>query len=275
MDDQEHIDLEDQIYVAEILAEKRPEIHNKIHTAGSLEKLFKLSIKDILGLCKRKIISINYCYLMDEYVHMYKRQKPQVINVGENSFFYHPEGLLDGLKEYCGLKKTIYHKLIKDGKVPVKILDFENTLDDKFSPIKFMNFKIEIDRKKVAAFLEKQSHSGIPDIKDTVPEVRDFEIYYSDKTGIGYVNGKRFKFKNNQPEFFVFAELYNNFGESMERKRVLILSKHEETNSDMETYFINELAKKIRTRTGLNIDGLVLNNGCLTLTGIKLKSLPK
>jgi hypothetical protein len=73
----------------------------------------------------------------------------------------------------------------------------------------------------------------------------------------------------------VFAELYDNFGESMEKKRVLSLSKQKETSSDVETYFINELAKKIRGRTGLNTDGLVLNNGCLTLVGTKLKTPPK
>ena len=112
-------------------------------------------------------------------------------------------------------------------------------------------------------------------------------VFYTKSTGIGHANGKRFQFKNYQPEFFVFAELYENMGEPLKRASVLTLSKYKsgdfegnkiEQDSMMgrktleesaghasETLFINDLAKKIRKRTGLSKDFLVQSMGDLTL----------
>jgi len=118
-------------------------------------------------------------------------------------------------------------------------------------------------------------------------------IYYDAHTGIGFVNGERFKFKDDQSDFFVFPELYERIGKTLERKKVLELSNYSKTGNEnlsdlnnknpkrkppsyiSETYFINELVKKIRKMTGLNTNQLVNNNGNLTLVGEKLDTLPE
>lgn len=103
--------------------------------------------------------------------------------------------------------------------------------------------------------------------KDGAPSVH--EIYYHNETGVGYNNGKRFVFKNHQPEFRVFGEMYKHINHPISRQKVLEIGGCQETLKETETYFINDLAKKMRTRTGLDINQIVNNNGCLTLVGKK------
>ena len=118
------------------------------------------------------------------------------------------------------------------------------------------------------------------------------QIYYDKNTGIGYINDRRFKFKNNQPEFFIFAEMYKHINKPLSRNKVLELAKYKNNKSAaLEyltkntkrkinsntgiTYFINNLAKKMRKRTNLNTDHIANNNGDLTLSGKKTKNPPK
>lgn len=117
------------------------------------------------------------------------------------------------------------------------------------------------------------------------------QVRYNPTNGFGFVNSKKFRFKDDQPEFIVFQELYNDIGASLSRARILKLSKYPQDEDDIggeftkktdresaahrsETYFINELAKKIRGMTGLNTNQLTLNNGSLTLIGTKLEGSP-
>jgi hypothetical protein len=102
-------------------------------------------------------------------------------------------------------------------------------------------------------------------------------IYYNPATGIGYAHGKRFKFKNNQSDFFIFAEMYKNINQPIPRSAVLKMIDYEETGAKdtMATYKINEVTKKMRGMTGLDTDEIVNNNGALTLVGEKLASPPK
>ncbi len=118
------------------------------------------------------------------------------------------------------------------------------------------------------------------------------EVFYYPKTGIGFVDNRRFKFKNDQPEFAVFAEMYERIGNPITRKRILELSRYQEKKPSISndllknmgvknlahtltTYFINELTKKIRKRTGLSVDHLVNNNGEMTLMAGKMGIAPK
>mgnify|MGYP001563261385 CR=1 FL=1 len=116
-------------------------------------------------------------------------------------------------------------------------------------------------------------------------EYKDFddssliEIYYNNKTGVGYVENKRFLFKNHQPEFFVFREMYRKIKSPVPKEKVLSLASksenyHNPEGSDIITYFINDLSKKMRKRTGLNKDQISNNNGCLTLVGKKVNKIP-
>ena len=128
--------------------------------------------------------------------------------------------------------------------------------------------------------------------KKTIPSKLP-DIHYNKTTGIGYANEKRFKFTTGSPEFNVFATMYKYINKAVSREKVLSISGYGKKASSTEeslkdsllkdnpkrkssdhtyaTYFINELAKKIRKRTSLNIDQVVNNNGNLTLTGIILK----
>jgi len=113
------------------------------------------------------------------------------------------------------------------------------------------------------------------------------KIEYNPISGIGYVNGKRFKFKDDQPEYQLFRELYKRIGNKIPREKVLKLinfksdepvfkepewtefrKQNDVTTS--ETLAINKVVKKIRSRTGLTPDQLVNNNGNLTLVAQKV-----
>jgi len=110
------------------------------------------------------------------------------------------------------------------------------------------------------------------------------QIYYDPNSGLGVTNNKRFKFKNDQPEFKIFTKLYQSMGSPISRPVVLELANYEECedftlqrsikNKSLKcvghkyaTQFINELAKKIRQMAGLTPELLVLNEGSLTLRG--------
>lgn len=122
----------------------------------------------------------------------------------------------------------------------------------------------------IIAVLEKELVSiGTEQKKDTNSRSG---IYYNSKTGIGLANGKEFKFKDHQPEFFVFGKLFEQIGEPLKKEDVLKIAKYQ---GGMATYFINSLVKKIRTKTKLNTRQIVLNNGNITLVGQKLEDFPK
>lgn len=99
-------------------------------------------------------------------------------------------------------------------------------------------------------------------------------ISYNEKTGIGHVGSKKFKFKDHKPEYRIFAKLYENINKKLNRYDVLELAHFYEdgedadpTRKNAETETINAIAKEIRKRTGLNTEQLVMNNGNLTLVG--------
>lgn len=98
-------------------------------------------------------------------------------------------------------------------------------------------------------------------------------IHYNPLTGVGWANGKKFKFKDNQPDFKVFGRLYEQMGQPFLQKDIFALTGR--TAGGTSNYFVNELAKKIRERTGLSTHELVLNNGNLTLATLKLEEFPK
>jgi len=100
------------------------------------------------------------------------------------------------------------------------------------------------------------------------------QINYNCKTGTGHTKLKKFKFKNHQPEFRVFAEMYKNINNPIVREKVLQISVCKELGEDRKTYFINELAKKMRKRTGLTKDDIVNNNGDLTLVAESVENAP-
>jgi hypothetical protein len=89
-------------------------------------------------------------------------------------------------------------------------------------------------------------------------------IAYNPVTGVGTLRKKNFKFKDNQPEFILFKMLYENFNEPV--KRELVLKTLHKQEGKTATLAINDIAKKIRTRTGLTTKELVLNNGNITLS---------
>lgn len=101
------------------------------------------------------------------------------------------------------------------------------------------------------------------------------EVYYNNKTGVGFAGNKRFKFKNHQPEFKIFAEMHKSINNPILKIKVLELGNQDTVGEDVKTYFINELAKKMRKRTGLTKDNIVNNNGDLTLVAEIIQNAPK
>lgn len=119
------------------------------------------------------------------------------------------------------------------------------------------------------------------DEKDVIGKKLGIEIFYDKNTGRGYVKGKPFTFKNDQPEYLVFDRMYSNINYPISKEEILELcqynedkpriSEHKSEHYASGTYLINNLAKKMRKRIGLTPDQIVLNNGSLTLVGKKLK----
>jgi len=90
------------------------------------------------------------------------------------------------------------------------------------------------------------------------------KIRYNPITGVGLLRGKDFKFKDQQPEYFLFKDLYENYNRPVKKEVILKILKH--SDSTAGTLAINDLVKKIRARTGLKPNELVLNNGNITLS---------
>lgn len=111
-------------------------------------------------------------------------------------------------------------------------------------------------------------------------------IDYNEVTGKGEVMGKKkFRFKDGSPEYNVFRMLYSKLGKKpakLERLDVLIAGGFYEDHQQevdparktAETAFINDIAKNIREKTGLNTEELVNNNGNLTLLALRQDKNP-
>lgn len=130
--------------------------------------------------------------------------------------------------------------------------------------------QLNIDRKKFDNFCKQTEQQ---DIGNAGPK----GVYYNPNTGVGYAYSKRFKFKNDQSDFLIFAEMYKNINCPVSRNEILKMIGYEEIGAKdtMATYKINEVVKKMRNMTGLNTDQIANNNGDLTLVGEKLSSPPK
>jgi hypothetical protein len=114
-------------------------------------------------------------------------------------------------------------------------------------------------------------------------------IEYNDVTGKGSVDSvrgqKEFTFKDGSPEYKVFKMLYAKLRKKsgkLERLDVLVAGGFYEDHQQeldparktAETALINDIAKNIREKTGLNTKELVMNNGNLTLLATKKGKTP-
>jgi hypothetical protein len=102
------------------------------------------------------------------------------------------------------------------------------------------------------------------------------KLDYNPETGIGRNGSKKFKLKDGSSEHRVFSRLYANLNKRVNRFDVLELAKFYENGEDIdparesdETEAINTVAKKLRSKIGLEPDQLVMNAGNLTLLGKK------
>lgn len=89
-------------------------------------------------------------------------------------------------------------------------------------------------------------------------------IKYNAASGTGILRDLPFRFKNDQPEYKLFERLYARKNRPIGRSEILNIL--EIKDSKMATLKLNDLAKKIRKRTTLTPQELVLNNGDMTLT---------
>lgn len=102
-------------------------------------------------------------------------------------------------------------------------------------------------------------------------------ISFNPETGAGEVNRIDFKFKDNTEEYRVFKLLFERMNTKVSRYEVLVAAHFYEdgedsdpTRKNAETEKINDIAKEIRRKTGLNKKQVVVNNGNLTLVVPKL-----
>jgi len=94
-------------------------------------------------------------------------------------------------------------------------------------------------------------------------------IFYNPTTGIGWVHGKKFKFKDQKPNFILFGKLYERIGNRVTKEEIWNIIGHEGN-----AIAISEVVGELREKTGLSVDELVLNNNNVTLALKKLESPP-
>ncbi len=110
-------------------------------------------------------------------------------------------------------------------------------------------------------------------------EINLDEIFYNNKTAIGDINGREFRFKPDSSTAEVFSSVWGIMNVPAKRQDVLIISGFYEegqasdpTRRVDETYHINDIAKSIRRTLKINTKKLINNDGNLTLIGKKLKN---
>lgn len=123
-----------------------------------------------------------------------------------------------------------------------------------------------------AMFLDELAKEKI--VIKNAPEAKGGKtsIYYHPTTGKGWAKNKAFTFKDHQPEFRLFGELYKKINKPVSRQRVLSLIGKPEGR--MAAYHITNSVKKIRARTKLNSLEVAQNNGNITLVADKMGDFP-
>lgn len=136
-----------------------------------------------------------------------------------------------------------------------------------------INWKVFVQLKKELLDAKEKAEKGEQPAEAMLTLAH---VSYNSESGIGFVDGKRFKFKDDQPEYRIFTRLTQQINQKLSRVEVLHFMGFTESretiglklvSNEKATYAINELAKKIRKATGLNVNTLVVNNGSLTLAG--------
>ena len=171
---------------------------------------------------------------------------------------------------------TIY--LSEDAALEAAIYSTENFLKELVS-FDLINWKGFVQLKQELIDAKEKAEKG-EQPAETIATLA--HVSYNSESGIGFVDGKRFKFKDDQPEYLIFTRLTQQINQKLSRVEVLHFMGFTENreapglklvSNEKATYAINELAKKIRKATGLNVNTLVVNNGSLTLAG-KLDPTP-
>ena len=181
----------------------------------------------------------------DEAIVFKQLQAQEIINISSKTNKDYGRG-------ESGHKNIIYHLEITD----------HNKFDARY--------------EKYRRAFEKGSKANRKDALEGKQVTATLGIYYNKTTGIGHSTVKRFKFYKDQPEFVVFKRMYSNINHSISREEILKLCQYDENTQELSNkYFLNNLAKKMRKRTGLTPDQITLNRGDLTLVGQKLKNPPK
>lgn len=148
----------------------------------------------------------------------------------------------------------------------VRYRDYSDPNDNPWIKLEFdrdkpstSTFIIEIvDLKSLVEIFRKILGSQVDEAIEQV--VCTFDV----KTGIGYLNGKRFSL-SGKPSM-VFNEFYQNSGNWCERNRILnLIDKTINTKSSSSTIQLNTFITNLRKATGLNKNQLELVKGNVKL----------
>lgn len=140
---------------------------------------------------------------------------------------------------------------------------------------KLLGQKIESPKKMIPV-----QNSADMTGKSTAKNLRNAdEIYYNQKTAVGDIDGREFRFKPDSSFAKVFSSLWGMIGTPLKRQEVLILADFYEEGQEpdparrsAETLLINNTAKSIRSALKIGPKVLINNDGNLTLLGKKVKS---
>lgn len=133
--------------------------------------------------------------------------------------------------------------------------------------------------EKITDFLNRTKEFESTIIKETKTDVIDKPknkgIFYNSTTGIGWANGKKFKFKDHQPEFALFKVLISQIDKPVKKDEVVAIIRSMGKGKEADpTLLITKLVTKIRKKTKLSTCELVQNNGNITLSTTKLDDYP-
>ncbi len=156
-------------------------------------------------------------------------------------------------------------------------IQFPEDFDERYVAYKakLLGQKIEPPKKMapVQNSAEVAEKSTAKSLKNTS------EIYYNQKTAVGDINGREFRFKPDSPVAEIFSSLWGMMGTPLKRQDVLIISSFYKEGQDpdparrsAETLHLTKMAKAIRSALKIAPSELINNDGNLTLLGKKAKS---
>lgn len=156
--------------------------------------------------------------------------------------------------------------LEKQGFLEIKDVGFRGLIATSSEPCWEVDLKILKTIEEIGNIGENNSECGDSETEKTMFEFP--QIFYDEETTEGHTNGRQF-YLGDELDAKVFNELYLAINKPVNRKKIVGLMKLSPSQSNISSYDIGELVKRLRRKAHLDKKTLLLQ-GNLTLKGKKI-----